>query len=273
MFGEWSDTITKVGATIVVIILLIAVAYWLVRRFASGGLGRISRGRVPRLAVVDATPVDRRRRLVLVRRDNVEHLILIGGPSDIVIEPSIVRARRPVARPPGSAPEGPSTAPPAEAEAPVTSQAPPVAAETRTVPDVAAREPVAPRQPMAQPQVSPAADRSFFPLRRTGAARPARSDQTSASASGPAEPSRAAAETPQTGASDDDIPAGEMETAAATNGHGQRTAVRAEASDASPTPAVATTTEPASDETTEKVNNLEREMARLLGEITGKHPT
>jgi flagellar protein FliO/FliZ len=30
---------------------------------------------------------------VLVRRDNVEHLLMIGGPSDIVVEPNIVRAQ------------------------------------------------------------------------------------------------------------------------------------------------------------------------------------
>jgi flagellar protein FliO/FliZ len=36
--------------------------------------------------------VDGRRRLVLVRRDNIEHLLMIGGPTDIVVEPNIVRA-------------------------------------------------------------------------------------------------------------------------------------------------------------------------------------
>ena len=189
MLGEWGDTISKVGATIVVLVLLIAVAYWLVRRFAGGGLGRISRGRVPRLAVVDAATVDRRRRLVLVRRDNVEHLILIGGPSDIVVEPSIVRARRPVARPPGSAPEAPSAAPPVEPEAIADQTTPIVVAETRTTPEVA-REPAAPRQPQAQPQVSPAADRSLFPLGRTGAARPGRSEQATVSPGSTAEPAR-----------------------------------------------------------------------------------
>jgi hypothetical protein len=35
--------------------------------------------------------VDGRRKLVLIRRDNVEHLVMIGGPSDVVIEPNIVR--------------------------------------------------------------------------------------------------------------------------------------------------------------------------------------
>src|SRR5690606_20323006 len=59
-----------------------------------GGLGRIGRGRVPRLALVDAMPVDGRRRLVLVRRDNVEHLLIIGGPADVVVEAGIQRQRR-----------------------------------------------------------------------------------------------------------------------------------------------------------------------------------
>jgi hypothetical protein len=47
---------------------------------------------MPRLAVIDAAAVDGRRRLVLVRRDNVEHLLMIGGPTDIDVEPNIVRA-------------------------------------------------------------------------------------------------------------------------------------------------------------------------------------
>jgi hypothetical protein len=42
--------------------------------------------------VVDAASVDGRRRLVLIRRDNIEHLLMIGGPGDVVIEQNIVRA-------------------------------------------------------------------------------------------------------------------------------------------------------------------------------------
>ena len=42
-----------------------------------------------RLDVVDQANVDGRRRLVLVRRDNVEHLIMTGGPVDVVIETNI----------------------------------------------------------------------------------------------------------------------------------------------------------------------------------------
>lgn len=77
----------------IVVLALIAGAAWLVRRFAGDRLGvNANRGRMPRLAVIDAAAVDGRRRLVLVRRDNVEHLLMIGGPTDIVVEHSIVRA-------------------------------------------------------------------------------------------------------------------------------------------------------------------------------------
>ena len=42
-----------------------------------------------RLAVVEQAAVDNRRRLLLVRRDGVEHLIMTGGPVDVVIETGI----------------------------------------------------------------------------------------------------------------------------------------------------------------------------------------
>ena len=78
---------------LVAVLALMGVAFWLVRRFAGNRLGaNPGRGRMPRLAVIDAAAVDGRRRLVLVRRDNIEHLLMIGGPTDIVVESNIVRA-------------------------------------------------------------------------------------------------------------------------------------------------------------------------------------
>src|SRR6188768_1803922 len=107
------QTLTFLFAFIAVL-ALIGVAAWLVRRFANNRLGaNTQRGRMPRLAVIDAAAVDGRRRLVLVRRDNVEHLLMIGGPTDIVVEPNIVRAaagRDQIPQRPGSA-EPPRLAP------------------------------------------------------------------------------------------------------------------------------------------------------------------
>ena len=45
-----------------------------------------------RLGISEYHEIDKSRRLVLVRRDNVEHLILIGGAQDLVIEPGITAA-------------------------------------------------------------------------------------------------------------------------------------------------------------------------------------
>jgi len=42
-----------------------------------------------RLEVVEQASVDARRRLILIRRDEVEHLIMTGGPVDVVIETGI----------------------------------------------------------------------------------------------------------------------------------------------------------------------------------------
>ncbi|HET6389810.1 hypothetical protein [Hyphomicrobium sp.] len=54
-----------------------------------------------RLEVVDHANVDGRRKLILVRRDDVEHLIMTGGPVDVVIETGIrAAAESPVAATP-----------------------------------------------------------------------------------------------------------------------------------------------------------------------------
>lgn len=48
----------------------------------------------PRLGVTEQAVVDSRRRLVLIRRDGVEHLIMTGGPVDVVIETGIQARQR-----------------------------------------------------------------------------------------------------------------------------------------------------------------------------------
>src|SRR6201998_762630 len=93
MAGDSNMQVITFVLAFVVLLALIGFTPWLVRRFAGNRLGaNANRGRMPRLAVIDAAAVDGRRRLVLVRRDNVEHLLMIGGPTDIVVEPNIVRA-------------------------------------------------------------------------------------------------------------------------------------------------------------------------------------
>jgi len=58
---------------------------------------------IPRLSVIEQASIDGKRRLVLVRRDDVEHLIMTGGPVDVVIETGIAQAGPAVEREAGEA--------------------------------------------------------------------------------------------------------------------------------------------------------------------------
>jgi flagellar biogenesis protein FliO len=93
LFGtELSQPVKFVGAFLIVL-AAIGVAAYFVRRFGVGALaGTAQRNRQHRLAVIDSADLDARRKLVIIRRDNVEHLLLIGGPTDVLVESNIVRA-------------------------------------------------------------------------------------------------------------------------------------------------------------------------------------
>jgi flagellar protein FliO/FliZ len=92
LFGAEMPLAVRFFLAFLIVLGLIGATAWAVRRFGAGRLGAGTRGRQPRLAVIDYASVDGRRRLILVRRDNVEHLLMIGGPTDVVVEPNIVRA-------------------------------------------------------------------------------------------------------------------------------------------------------------------------------------
>jgi flagellar biogenesis protein FliO len=91
IFGDEPSTIMTAVIAFIVVMGLIILTGWLVRRFGGARFGG-TRGRQPRLAVIDAAAVDGRRKLIIIRRDNVEHLLMIGGPSDVVVETNIMRA-------------------------------------------------------------------------------------------------------------------------------------------------------------------------------------
>lgn len=49
----------------------------------------------PRLGVIEYANMDGKRKLVLIRRDDVEHLIMTGGPVDVVVETGIGEKKQP----------------------------------------------------------------------------------------------------------------------------------------------------------------------------------
>jgi hypothetical protein len=78
-----------IAATLFVIALG-ALLVWAFRTFfGQSNTHGFMRPRDKRLGVVETATVDAKRKLLLVRRDEVEHLVMIGGPVDMLIETGI----------------------------------------------------------------------------------------------------------------------------------------------------------------------------------------
>ncbi|MBO6901975.1 MAG: flagellar biosynthetic protein FliO [Rhizobiaceae bacterium] len=178
-----SAMIWTLGALILLLVILIIVR--VVRGLTFGTFVAGGRNRKTRLAVMDATAVDSHRRLVLVRRDDVEHLVLIGGPTDIVVEQNIrlqTAARRP-------APVEPR---------PVEDVAVRQAPESLRPPQAAAEPPAAP-QPAATPKPAPApASPASLTSRISSALRPASGAVASTAATAATAPAHTATKSHQT---------------------------------------------------------------------------
>lgn len=161
--GTGNSALTAIFALAAVIVAIILVL-WLLK-LLQGATSRATRGRNRRLAVVDSLALDPKRQLLIIRRDNVEHLVLTGGPHDLVIETGIAAEAAPTSQP-----------------------------TRRPVPMVAARKPVAPARaaapaaaptPPVQPPAPPATaieqlrqlgqptnKKAHLSLRHTGLLRP-----------------------------------------------------------------------------------------------------
>lgn len=103
LFGGSGNTYLTALFALGAVIVLIVLGVWLLKLVFNVS-GNAVRGRNRRLAIVDTLVVDQKRQLLIVRRDNVEHLILTGGSQDIVVEagitppepPAVQSTRRPV---------------------------------------------------------------------------------------------------------------------------------------------------------------------------------
>ena len=165
-------------------LILLAILYRLVfahRLRVPGG-----RTRQPRLGLVDAFSLDGQRQLVLVRRDNVEHLVMIGGPNDVLVESQINRALTP-ARENNQA--SPLLAPSASgrrtdtplAAAPVVAEAPP---PSKVAAPAAAPAPAAPKAPA--PVSAPAGPKAPAPVPVPAAPKPPAAAPATATVPAPA---------------------------------------------------------------------------------------
>ena len=132
-FGE--NPVVQIGLLVASGIAALAVLA-IIYRFVFAHRLRVPGGRTrqPRLGLVDAFSLDGQRQLVLVRRDNVEHLVMIGGPNDVLVESQINRALAPVRENQNVLP----ATPPRRAESAVVAPTVPVAPAAKVLPPQAA---------------------------------------------------------------------------------------------------------------------------------------
>jgi flagellar protein FliO/FliZ len=73
-----------------VVLALMGVMAFVLKYVGTRGFALPSKGlRLRRLQIVEALPVDARRRFVIVRCDGREHLLLLSAQGDIVVEANL----------------------------------------------------------------------------------------------------------------------------------------------------------------------------------------
>lgn len=81
--------VARVLGSLAVVLGLLVVALWAVRRFNITLPGSLAARQDKRLAVMEQLSIDPKRKLLLLRRDGREHLILVGPEGPLLIEAGI----------------------------------------------------------------------------------------------------------------------------------------------------------------------------------------
>lgn len=79
----------RFAAALLFVLALIGLATWLARRYGLGSRTAPAKRGERRLSIVEVATLDPKHRAVLLRRDDTEHLILLGGARGVVIESGI----------------------------------------------------------------------------------------------------------------------------------------------------------------------------------------
>jgi len=98
LFGGTGNSLLTAIFALAAVIAAILLVLWLLKVLMNAS-GNVARGRNRRIAVMDSLALDPKRQLLIIRRDNVEHLILVGGTQDLVIESGIAVEEAPAAQP------------------------------------------------------------------------------------------------------------------------------------------------------------------------------
>lgn len=82
-----TQIIRLIAALALVLALMLGLNLFIRRVQGHNGVNRLGQKR--RLSVIEVTPLDGRRRLVLLRRDDREHLVILGATGETVVETGI----------------------------------------------------------------------------------------------------------------------------------------------------------------------------------------
>ncbi|PIT69293.1 flagellar biosynthetic protein FliO [Bartonella tribocorum] len=92
--GVSAANITISSLFFIITIAAITIIILFLRRLNMGRFKTNRKKNLSRLALCEAISIDRTRHLVLVRCDDKEHLLLIGGLTDVVVESDIANTSR-----------------------------------------------------------------------------------------------------------------------------------------------------------------------------------
>jgi flagellar protein FliO/FliZ len=84
-FAEYLRFVLALGF----VLSLIGLLAWIAKKMGWADDTITVRGKTKRLKVVESLTLDQRRKLVIVRRDGVEHLLVLGASNETVIEADI----------------------------------------------------------------------------------------------------------------------------------------------------------------------------------------
>ncbi|WP_291389144.1 flagellar biosynthetic protein FliO [Devosia sp.] len=145
LFGGSAGTLLNAAFALGIVIVLIVLGLWLLK-LLTRATGRLGYASEKRLQVIDTATVDGKRKVMIIRRDNVEHVIMTGGPQDLLIESGIaVPEPQPMRRPAAARPAAAAPTQPADIATPITPERPVTRDTVDRLRDLARPAPLKPR--------------------------------------------------------------------------------------------------------------------------------
>lgn len=105
LFGGAENTVLNAAFALGIVLVLVLLGLWAMKFFMQAS-ANLSRGRNRRLMVVESVQIDTKHKVTILRRDNVEHVIMTGGAQDVVLETGIAVEKVGIRRPAPAAQPG-----------------------------------------------------------------------------------------------------------------------------------------------------------------------